>query len=158
VAAPRRNNRLKPAPLTQPSLVDTAVWTWARDKRFPELAEWFNTEVRSGRVLVCDQISLELIRLAPNETRAHELAGRLGAFGSVAMPQDAWSRAREVQLALAGSGEHRRVPPADLLIAAAAERAGVPLVHYDHDYERIAAVTRQPHLWFVAHGALAEKR
>jgi len=158
VAAPRRNNRLKPAPLTQPSLVDTAVWTWARDKRFPELADWFNTEVRSGRVLVCDQIILELIRLAPNETRAHELAGRLSAFGSVTMPQDAWSRAREVQLALAGSGEHRRVPPADLLIAAAAERARVPLVHYDQDYERIAAVTRQPHLWFVAHGALAEKR
>lgn len=74
------------------------------------------------------------------------------------MPQDVWSRAREVQLAIAGSGGHRHVPPADLLIAAAAERAGVPLVHYDQDYERIATVTRQPHLWFVAHGALAEKR
>jgi predicted nucleic acid-binding protein len=158
VAAPRRHNRLKPAPLSQPSLVDTAVWTWARDRRFPELAEWFNTEVRSGRVLVCDQIILELIRLAANETRAHDLATRLSAFDSVAMPQDAWSRAREVQLAMAGGGDHRRVPPADLLIAAAAERAGVALVHYDQDYERIAAVTRQPHLWFVAHGVLAEKR
>ena len=158
MAAPRRHNRLKPAPLTQPSLVDTAVWTWARDRRFPELAEWFNDEVRSGRVLVCEEIILELIRLAPNEARAHELAGRLSAFDAVTMPQDAWSRAREVQLAMAGSGDHRRVPPADLLIAAAAERAGVPLVHYDQDYERIAAVTRQPHLWFVARGALAEKR
>jgi predicted nucleic acid-binding protein len=76
----------------------------------------------------------------------------------VTMPQDVWSRAREVQLAMAGSGDHRRVPPADLLIAATAERAGVPLVHYDQDYERIAAVTRQPNVWFVAHGALAEKR
>jgi len=158
VAAPRRGNRLKPAPLTQASLVDTAVWTWARDGRFPELAEWFNTEVHSGRVLVCDQIILELIRLASNETRAQVLAGRLSAFEDVTMPPDAWSRAREVQLALAGTGDHRRVPPSDLLIAAAAERAGVPLVHYDHDYERIAAVTRQPHLWFVAQGALAEKR
>ena len=158
MAAPPRHNRLKLAPLTRPSLVDTAVWTWARDRRFPELAEWFNTEVRSGRVLVCDQIILELIRLAPNETRAHELAGRLSAFDDVTMPHDVWSRAREVQLAMAGSGDHRRVPPADLLIAATAERAGVPLVHYDQDYARIAAVTRQPHLWFVAHGALAEKR
>jgi hypothetical protein len=158
VAAPRRRNRLKPAPLTQPSLVDTAVWTWVRDKRFPDLAEWFNTEVRSGRVLVCDQITLELIRLAPNETRARELAGRLSAFDTVPMPQAVWSSAREVQLAMAASGDHRRVPPADLLIAATAQRAGVPLIHYDQDYERIAAVTRQPHLWFVSRGALAETR
>jgi predicted nucleic acid-binding protein len=158
VVPPRRNDPLKPAPLTRPSLVDTAVWTWARDRRFPELAEWFNTEVRSGRVLTCDQIILELIRLAANQTRAHDLARRLSAFDSLAMPQDAWSRAREVQLAMASDGDHRRVPPADLLIAATAERAGVPLVHYDQDYDRIAAVTRQPHLWFVAHGALAEKR
>ena len=158
MATPRRPNRLTPTPLTRPSLVDTAVWTWVRDRRFPELAAWFNTEVRSGRVLLCDQIMLELIRLAPNETRAHELAGRLGAFDAVMMPHDVWSRARAVQLAIAGSGDHRRVPPADLLIAATAERAGVPLVHYDQDYERIAAVTRQPHLWFVAPGALADKR
>ena len=158
MAAPRRHNRLKPEPLTRPSLVDTAVWTWARDRRFPELAKWFNTEVRSGRVLVCDQIILELIRLVPNERRAHELAGRLSAFDAVTTAQDVWSRAREVQLAMTGSGHHRRVPPADLLIAATAERAGVPLVHYDQDYERIAAVTRQPHLWFVPPGALADKR
>jgi predicted nucleic acid-binding protein len=159
VAAPRRrHNRLQPTPLAQPSLVDTAVWTWVRDRRFPELAEWFNTEVRSGRVLVCDQVILELIRLAPNESRAHELARRLSAFDAVTMPQDVWNRARAVQLAIAGDGDHRRVPPADLLIAATAERAGVPLVHYDQDYERIAAVTRQPHLWFVAPGTLADKR
>ena len=88
MAEPRRHNRLKPAALTQPSLVDTAVWTWARNRRFPKLAEWFNTEVRFGRVLVCDQIILELTRLAPNETRAHELAGRLSAFDAVTMPQD----------------------------------------------------------------------
>lgn len=158
MAARRQRSRLAPARLTQPSLVDTAVWTWVRDGRFPELAEWFNTEVRSGRVLVCDQIVLELVRLAPNEARAHELAGRLSAFDAVTMPRDAWSRARDVQLTLAGSGDHRRVPPADLLIAAAAERASVPLIHYDQDYERIGAVTHQPHFWFVPQGALADKR
>jgi hypothetical protein len=59
---------------------------------------------------------------------------------------------------MAGSGDRRPVPPADLLIAATAERAGVPLIHYDQDYERVAAVTRQPHFWFVARGGLAEKR
>lgn len=146
----------RPGPLAQPALVDTAVWTWVRDRRFPELADWFNDEVRSGRVLVCDLVILELIRLTPNEQRARELATRLGAFETLPMPQSLWSRARAVQLSIAATADHRRVPPSDLLIAAAAEQANVPLIHYDRDYERIATVTRQEHAWFVPDGALAE--
>jgi predicted nucleic acid-binding protein len=38
--------------------------------------------------------------------------------------------------------------------AVAAALAGVTLVHYDRDYERIAAVTDLDHRWFVADGAL----
>ncbi len=70
------------------------------------------------------------------------------------MPAALWSRARDVQLSMASAGDHRRVPPADLLIAVAAELAHVPLVHYDRDNERIAAVTGQEHAWFVPDGAL----
>jgi predicted nucleic acid-binding protein len=155
VAAPRRTSNLRPAPLDRPALVDTAVWTWVRDRRFPALAEWFNTEARAGRVLVCDLIRLELVRLTPNHERAAELARRLAAFDAVPMSELVWSRAREVQLSMAASGDHRRVPPPDLLIAAAAELANVPIVHYDRDYERIATITEQEHAWFVQDGALA---
>jgi hypothetical protein len=126
-----------------------------RDRRFPALAEWFNTEVRAGRVLVCDLVRLELVRLAPNQERANELARRLAAFDAVPMPQSLWSRAREVQLSMSVSGDHRRVPPPDLLIAAAAELASVPIVHYDRDYERIATITDQEQAWFVQDGVLA---
>ena len=157
MAAPRRSSPLQLAPLGLPSLVDTAVWTWARDRRFPGLAEWFNSQVRSGHVLVCDLVVLELVRLAPNKDRAQELATRLAAFEALPMPQSLWSRAREVQLLMAASGDHRRVPPPDLLIAATAELANVPLIHYDRDYKRIAAVTAQEHVWFVPDGALVEE-
>ena len=109
-------------------------------------------------MLVCDLVVLELVRLAPNRQRADDLADRLLAFETVSMSQSLWSRARTVQLLLADSGDHRRVPPSDLLIAAAAEQADVPLVHYDRDYERIAAVTGQRQHWFVADGALVEHR
>jgi predicted nucleic acid-binding protein len=153
--AGRQPTKPEPAALTRPSLVDTAVWTWARDRRYPALAEWFNAEVRSGRVLVCDLVVLELLRLAPNEARARALAERLDAFEALPMPLSVWSRAREVQLAMAPTGDHRRVPPADLLIAVTAELAEVPLVHYDRDYERIATVTTLHHSWFVPDGALA---
>jgi predicted nucleic acid-binding protein len=94
---------------------------------------------------------------SPNQTRARELSTRLAAFETVPMPQSLWGRAREVQLSMAASGDHRRVPPPDLLRAATAELANVPLVHYDRDYERIAAVTTQEHAWFVPDGALAER-
>jgi predicted nucleic acid-binding protein len=144
----------QPRSLEQRVLIDTAVWTWSRDRRFPELATWFNDAARGGRVLVCDLVVLELVRLAANEQRARELAARLASFEIVPMPAALWRRAREVQLLLAATGDHRRVPPADLLIAAAAEHADVPLVHYDRDYERISAVTGQDHAWFVPDGAL----
>jgi len=106
-------------------------------------------------VLVCDLVILELTRLAPHEDRARGVAERLDAFESVPMPTKLWGRAREIQLLLAPEGEHRRVPPADLLLAAAAEAARVPLVHYDRDYERVATVTDLQHRWMVADGSLA---
>lgn len=134
--------------------MDTGVWTWVRDRRFPALAEWFNDQVAAGRVLVCDLVIIELTRLAPNEARARDVAERLGAFASVPMPESAWARARAIQLALAAAGTHRSVPPADLLIAAAAEGAGVELVHYDRDYERIAAVVDLRARWLVPDGTL----
>lgn len=131
------------------------MWTWARDRRFPELASWFNKQVTDGLVLVCDVVVLELIRLTPNESRAQEVAGRLDAFEFVAMGAELWTRARELQSLLSASGDHRRVPPIDLLIGAAAERADVPLVHYDRDYERLARVSALQHHWLVPDGALA---
>jgi predicted nucleic acid-binding protein len=141
--------------LDRPALIDTGVWTWVRDRRFPRLAEWFNAAVEAGLVLVCDLVVLELIRLAPNERRAREVAGRLAAFEALPMPAGLWHRARETQLELAGRGDHRRVPPADLLLAAAAEEAGVALVHYDRDYERISGVSGLRHQWLVPDGTLA---
>lgn len=101
-----------------------------------------------------DLTVLELVRVAPNRKRAREVSERLDAFEAVPMSADLWSRAREIQVLLSTKGDHRRVPPADLLFAAA-EHAGVPLIHYDRDYERIASVTNLRHNWFVADGSLA---
>lgn len=125
-----------------------------RDRRFPELAEWFNTQVADGLVLVCDVVILELVRLTPNEPRAKDVAERLRAFESVSASPGVWARVRELQLALAANGDHRRVPPVDLLIGVTAEQAGVPLVHYDRDYERLARVSALQHRWLVPDGAL----
>ena len=52
-------------------------------------------------------------------------------------------RAVEVQMQLADRGEHRAPGVPDLLIAAAAERAGHIVLHLDKDFDLIATVTGQ---------------
>lgn len=53
-------------------------------------------------------------------------------------------RAAEVQALLADQGKHRAPSIPDLLIAAAAELAGLTVLHVDKDYDLIAEVTGQP--------------
>jgi predicted nucleic acid-binding protein len=74
------------------------------------------------------------------------------AWPFIEMDQHALSRAVEVQDELADSGQHRGAKIADLLIAAAAEHAGLVILHYDRDFDLIASVTRQPVEWVVPAG------
>jgi predicted nucleic acid-binding protein len=50
-------------------------------------------------------------------------------------------RARDVQVAMAAAGHHRAAGVIDLLTAAVAEHHGAVILHYDADFEHIAAVT-----------------
>ena len=70
----------------------------------------------------------------------------LSALRDVGMGERVWRRATDVLelLAEAGPLHHRRVALPDLLIAAAAELAELPVLHYDRDFELIAEVTGQP--------------
>ncbi len=70
------------------------------------------------------------------------------------MDQGVLDRAAEVQDALAERSRHRGAKIADLLIAAAAEAAGLVVLHYDRDFELIAEVTGQPVEWAVPAGAV----
>lgn len=64
-----------------------------------------------------------------------------------------FDRAIEVQGWLARRGQHR-LPIPDLVIAAAAEASGLDVLHYDGDFDRIAAVTGQPMEWVVPRGSV----
>jgi predicted nucleic acid-binding protein len=65
-------------------------------------------------------------------------------------------RVRDVRAARrAGRGHHRSVQHPDLLVAAAAERAGIAVLHHDQDFDRIAAVTGQPTSRLASRGSLA---
>jgi predicted nucleic acid-binding protein len=64
-------------------------------------------------------------------------------------------RAREVQVRMAARGHHRAAGVVDLLTAAVAEHHGAAILHYDADFEHIAATTGQPHTWIAPPGTLA---
>jgi len=56
---------------------------------------------------------------------------------------------------LAERSQHRAVPLPDLLVAACAERAGLCVLHYDADFDRIAELTGQEARWIVPRGSVA---
>jgi len=66
----------------------------------------------------------------------------------------AMDRALAVHRELAKASQHRNFSLPDLIIAATAEMHGATVLHYNADYDRIAAVTGQPVEWVAAKGSL----
>lgn len=143
-----------PPLVTERHVVDSTVWSKVRTKARPDLAEWFNTAVQADLVVTCEPVVLELLRSARNSAAFASQADLLAVLPAVPTGQTQIRRARQVQAGLAGAGQHRGVPPIDLLIAASAETAGLPLLHYDHDYDLIASVSGQRCLWLSSPGSL----
>jgi predicted nucleic acid-binding protein len=109
-----------------------------------------------GRIATCDMVRLELLHGARNVDEFRTTRSRLAYLPDCPIAAEQWQRALDVYEALAGKGgKHQRaVKHPDLLIAAAAEAAGVPLLHYDKDFDRIAAITGQPTRWLAPRGTL----
>jgi hypothetical protein len=63
-------------------------------------------------------------------------------------------RARDIQIRMAARGHHRAAGVIDLMTAAVAEHHGAVVLHYDADFEHIAATTGQPHRWIAPRGTL----
>ncbi|MFP5580143.1 MAG: PIN domain nuclease [Acidimicrobiia bacterium] len=111
--------------------------------------------IEAGLVGTCGIIELE-VRYSARTHAEYEDVARDRALGYEWFPMtdDVWDRALEVQRDLSSRGELRAVKFPDLLIAATAERHGLAVVHYDADYDRIAAITGQPVEWVVPAGSV----
>jgi len=108
----------------------------------------------SGEIATCGMIDLELLYSARNGDDHRELAFDRQLLPRVPCGDTAFDRAIEVQGKLADAGRHRSVALEDLIIAAAAEQAGLAVLHYDQDYDLIAEVTGQPTEWVVPRGSV----
>lgn len=133
-------------------LVDTSALARARR---PEVARVLAGLVADRAAATCATIDLE----AGYSGRDHAdvlAIDRYRREAYVVLPLDevAATRAREVLILLAGAGLHRAAGVVDLLTAAVAERHRAAVVHYDADFEHIASVTGQPHVWVAPRGSL----
>ncbi len=108
--------------------------------------------IMAGLVAVCAMVELEVLYSAQSPGEYRELREDLKGFELLPMPDEVWDTAREVQASLATKSQHRSAKLPDLLIAAAAARHQVTVLHYDKDYDSIAAVTGQPAEWVVPPG------
>ncbi|WP_320672803.1 PIN domain-containing protein [Patulibacter defluvii] len=138
-------------------LADTSAWVKTRQRSTPSaVRERFATLVRAGRILICDVVALELLHHEDRPERFRQRRADLGVLARAATNDSATARAVEVMelLATRGGGAHRGPSTADYLVAAAAELAGATVLHYDRDYDAIAAVTGQPVAWLAPRGTI----
>jgi predicted nucleic acid-binding protein len=100
--------------------------------------------VMAGEVATCGLADLELLVTARDGDAHAALRADQGSLPRVPIDDATIQRAIDVQGTLAVTGRHRDIPAGLLVIAAAAERAGLILLHDDSRVAAIAAVTSQP--------------
>ena len=131
-------------------LVDTSVLTRLRSPAVRAVLEPLTAAGRVARAGISDLEIGYSARTAQEWDALHEASD---VFSLVETDRRHVQRARQVQRVLASHSQRGRKIP-DLLIAAAAEEAGLIVLHYDADFDRIAAATGQPCQWIVPAGSI----
>ncbi len=134
-------------------LADKSALT--RRETRPEVREALEPLLVAGEVATCGIVDLELLYSASSRATYRALSEALRGMPRAPVDDGCVGRALQVQAMLAERSQHRAVPLPDLLIAACAERAGLTVLHYDADFERIAELTDQPAQWIVPRGSVA---
>ena len=138
-------------------LADTSAWLLSRRRDAPrELRDSFGQLLSAGRVAICGPVQWELLHSTNNAEEYRELRGRLSALDQIPFGEADWKRALDVgqQLADRGGALHRAPSLTDAIVAVAAERAGLTVLHYDKDFDLIAEVTGQPCEWIAPKGTV----
>jgi predicted nucleic acid-binding protein len=131
-------------------LVDTSVLTRLGAPSVRSVVEPLAAAGRLGRTGISD---LEVGYSARNLREWDSFQRALEAFILVETEARHMKRARQVQRLLASRSQSGRKIP-DLLVAAAAEDAGLVVLHYDADFNRISAATGQKCEWVVPAGSI----
>jgi predicted nucleic acid-binding protein len=132
-------------------LIDTSVLARAD---IDSVGQRLETLALAGKFWTCRTVDLEVVFASRARDVADVIEERM-ALPEAPITPSVMDRALQVAGLLAARRAHRGAKPADLVIAAAAEAAGLVVLHYDDDYDRIASVTNQPTEWVTPKGMLA---
>lgn len=133
-------------------LADTSIYVL--QGKYPQVRRRFETLLAEGRLAACQMTSLEYLNNAPDPRSYETLWGALHAHRWMDVSTQAMDRAMATHRTLAATSQHRHFRLPDLIIAATAEVHGAVVLHYDTDYDRIAAITGQPTEWVAPRGSL----
>jgi predicted nucleic acid-binding protein len=135
-------------------LIDTSVW---HRRGNAVVIERLTDLLASDEIGITEPVRLEVLFSARSAAEYDAMSRELDGLHPVPCGNSALRRALEVQRLLAHKAglHHRSVKIPDLLVAATAELAGLTVLHYDEDYERVGAVTGQRTEWVASRGSIA---
>lgn len=114
----------------------------------------FEALLAEGRLAACQVTALEYLNNARTPKTYEELWAAMHGQRWLDVTTQSMDRALAVHRKLAAKSQHRMFRLPDLIIAATAEVHGATVLHYDADYDRIAAITGQPTEWVAEKGSL----
>jgi predicted nucleic acid-binding protein len=136
-----------------PWVADTSAWARAAA---PTIREYWKEAARAGELVGCPVVTLELLYDAPDHDRVEEVATAVAYLPQApitrAVTDAAIGAVRE--LGARGPAGRHRVPIPDALVGAAAAQRGFGVLHYDHHFDRLAAVLGFESQWIAPEGSV----
>ena len=111
--------------------------------------------IEAGEIATCGIVALEVLWSARSPQDLRDTRQELQrSLSWVPTTEADFQRALDVMQMLTDAGRHRDAKLPDVVLAAVAERAGLTVIHYDHDFDAIASLTGQPMEWIVPSGSV----
>ena len=128
-------------------IADTSAWL--RSGLPSVVGDWIEA-LRAGQVATCAPVMIEVLYTARNAEELDEVEARLRGIREIPVTRSVTQAAIWAMRELARKGAlHHRVPLPDLLVAAAAQEAGVGVLHCDRHFDRLAEVLDFESRWLV---------
>ena len=133
-------------------LIDKSAFARIRN---PVVGDRLEPLIVQGRIAITGIAMIEILYSAQNTQDFEKDRGFLAYMPRVAVTERIIDRALEIQYLMVRKGTHRAVGVPDLVLAACAETHGLTLLHYDSDFDLIAAATQQSTEWVVPPGSIS---
>lgn len=135
-----------------PLLADTSAWSRAGA---PSVSAAWTSALARRALLVTPPVSLELLYSATDRHELGRVEDAIADLRSIPLTQ---AVARAALGAMRELGDvqpgYHRVPVTDYLVAAAAQEAGVGVLHYDRHFDRLAEILEFDSVWLGPPGSL----